>query len=76
MRERLRLLMKLEDRVVAQRIYLVVKPALDDPLGPHLFGGWGALVTSLTADYADFTDRDLGEIRVIREIRHSESAEE
>lgn len=32
LRERLRLLMKLEDRLGAQRIDLVVKPALDDPL--------------------------------------------
>ena len=31
LRERLRLLMRLEDRLGAQRIDLVVKPALDDP---------------------------------------------
>ena len=31
LRERLRLLMKLEDRLGAQRIDLVVEPALDDP---------------------------------------------
>ena len=31
LRERLRLLMKLEDHLGAQRIDLVVKPALDDP---------------------------------------------
>ncbi len=31
LRERLRLLLRLEDRLGAQRIDLVVKPALDDP---------------------------------------------
>lgn len=38
LRERLRLLMKREDRVGAQRIDLVVKPTLDDPFARIISG--------------------------------------